>query len=403
MHQSGRKSSKVLTSDRALAYRARVFLEWLRLSGSRKTTILISCTRRKKTKATAARELYTAPQFNAAMQLCARLNLDFKILSAKHHLVNPETRLEPYDFSLKSLSSAEQIGWATRVFEQLKVSSSPNDRLAILADELYSRDLSRRLSESGKDVYEPLRGLSSNDQKSFVKTCIRVLEREAAAQSFYAFFEPLISRYGLSNLQTSLKLDLPAQGVYFFFDPNEITSLSNALPRLVRVGTHAVSQGSKATLRNRLRTHFGTIEGTGNHRGSVFRLHVGEAIINKLNLRAKFPHWGKGQTASTKIIRSERELESMVSQYISSLLLFFVEISDKSTKDSLRSIVETNSIALFTENMVTLESPSPNWLGSFSSQLAIRQSGLWNVRHVAQSVDLQVIRRLRSSFELKLI
>lgn len=68
----------------------------------------------------------------------------------------------------------------------------------------------------------------------------------------------------------------PSQGVYFFFEPGEMRE-DGRTPRVVRVGTHAVYEGSKTTLWQRLSRHKGhergKYAGGGNHRGSVFQLH----------------------------------------------------------------------------------------------------------------------------------
>ena len=71
----------------------------------------------------------------------------------------------------------------------------------------------------------------------------------------------------------------PTRGVYFFQEPGEHRKGYQDVPRIVRVGTHAVSANSKATLWNRLRTHRGDRAGDGSHRSSVFRLHVGAALL----------------------------------------------------------------------------------------------------------------------------
>ncbi|MEX2551954.1 MAG: hypothetical protein WD627_03005, partial [Actinomycetota bacterium] len=69
----------------------------------------------------------------------------------------------------------------------------------------------------------------------------------------------------------------PARGVYFFFEPEERRS-SYGTMRVVRVGTHALTPGSSSTLWGRLRQHRGRGSGSGNHRGSIFRLHLGAAL-----------------------------------------------------------------------------------------------------------------------------
>ena len=98
---------------------------------------------------------------------------------------------------------------------------------------------------------------------------------------FYSILEKLDA-----SQQQGLKLGLysgtsrlPLRGVYFFREPGELRSSSAVSHRIVRVGTHAVSANAKSTLWQRLRAHLGTREGSGNHRGSIFRRHVGAALL----------------------------------------------------------------------------------------------------------------------------
>jgi hypothetical protein len=51
-------------------------------------------------------------------------------------------------------------------------------------------------------------------------------------------------------------MDWPERGVYFFFAEDKTRESTDQL-RLTRIGTHAVSSGSGASLWNRLRTHRG--------------------------------------------------------------------------------------------------------------------------------------------------
>jgi len=75
------------------------------------------------------------------------------------------------------------------------------------------------------------------------------------------------------------RMNWPKQGVYFFFESGELRS-DGLTPRVVRVGTHAVSKNSHTTLWSRLSNHQGTVKSKGgNHRGSVFRKHLGSALL----------------------------------------------------------------------------------------------------------------------------
>ena len=100
---------------------------------------------------------------------------------------------------------------------------------------------------------------------------------------FYALLDDLERRSGGKRLLGHChgRQSWPPRGVYFFFEPGEQRTTSGSSPRVVRVGTHALKVGAKSKLWGRLRSHRGTVTGlrpgAGNHRGSVFRLHVGTA------------------------------------------------------------------------------------------------------------------------------
>src|SRR5262249_29440034 len=142
-------------------------------------------------------------------------------------------------------------------------------------------------------------------------------------------------------------------------------------------------------LRNRLRTHLGTKVGGGNHRASVFRLHVGRALIARDRLDKDFPNWAKGQTAPKAITISEAALEAMVSEYIGQLRVLYVPVIDLAGTGSMRATIERQFIAMFTENFYVAEESSSNWLGRFSEKSSIKRSGLWNVRDVGSPYDVK--------------
>lgn len=367
------------------------FLDQLQIDKEAPTHFLISCSKHKKKTEAPASELYNSPLFKLSANLPERLGIGFSILSAKHGLVNSNAKIQPYDLNLASLTLSEHVVWSESVLKQIKSNLSGIRRFVVLAGEPYRNRLVPAILASGIKVLEPLSGLSLGWRMSFLKSCHRVLDRQKSVKSVYRHFETLALDAGVHQLRDALKQSIPQQGVYFFFDPGEPSRFSNSLPRLVRIGTHGVSQGSKATLRDRLRTHFGTSDGYGNHRSSVFRLHVGEAMIRKFDLEDRFPHWGKGQNASKTLNDAEKELERDVSEYISKLQVLYVDVLDKATKDSARSIIEKQSIALFTEGFVPVERPSRSWLGLHSSHQVIAASGLWNVRDVGAKANLKIV------------
>jgi len=198
-------------------------------------------------------------------------------------------------------------------------------------------------------------------------------------------------------------MDWPDRGVYFFFADAEMRA-STDQPRLTRIGTHAVSAGSGTSLWNRLRTHRGTKSGTyqggGNHRGSVFRKRVGEAMIERHNFHDEYPHWGNGSTAGRARRLNELELERRVSEYIRDLPLLWVRVDDEPDPESDRGYIERNTIALVSNyTKETVDSRAGGWLGNESKSEKICQSGLWNVDHVDEQYDPAFLDRLESAVE----
>lgn len=177
----------------------------------------------------------------------------------------------------------------------------------------------------------------------------------------------------------------PERGVYFFREPGEFRAVPPHLPRVVRVGTHAVSKGSQSRLWGRLRTHRGGRAGGGNHRGSVFRLHVGDAILARD--KPLLPTWGKDKSAARSVRAREAFLEKRVSEYIGGMSVLWVDVPDEPGPNSQRSIIEKNAIALLSNHFNPVDPSSQNWLGRFSPREDIRRSALWNLDYVDGEYD----------------
>lgn len=189
-----------------------------------------------------------------------------------------------------------------------------------------------------------------------------------------------------------LTSSLPNRGVYFFFEPGEIRKESGDGARVVRVGTHALGAGSMSTLKQRLRQHVGGRAGGGNHRGSIFRLLVGQALLAKEDNRG-CTSWGiKGEAkkaalalgiAQENIKAAEAPVEQRVSAHIAAMSVVVIPVADEPGPQSMRGWVERNAIALLSNfNRHPLDPPSSNWLGHSSNRPLVRSSGLWNQNHV---------------------
>ena len=210
-------------------------------------------------------------------------------------------------------------------------------------------------------------------------------------QRFYDILDRLSEEIGGPRLlkYCSGRLNWPKRGVYFFFEPDEDRTTSGNGHRVVRIGTHALNTGSQTRLWKRLSQHQGTIKGGGgNHRGSVFRHHVGTALINRDNWPTdQSQYWDKGHVAPKEIRQVEKPLERAVSSYIRDMPFLWLKVDDETGPNSMRGYIERNAIALlsnyhFPENPI--DPPSTDWLGHRAKSEAITISGLWNVNHVTE-------------------
>lgn len=173
----------------------------------------------------------------------------------------------------------------------------------------------------------------------------------------------------------------PVSGVLLFYELGELRTNWKKL-RITWVCTHGVSGGTKSILWNRLYAHRGTeITGGGNHRGSIFRKHIGAAISRK-DPRLAISSWGVGQSANAMISKNEVALEKKVSLHIGKMSVLWLAIVDEAGPASDRAYIKRNLIGLLAGKNGPQDPPSKNWLGQFSAKERIQQSGLWNLQHL---------------------
>lgn len=349
---------------------------------------LVSCVSSKLPRAAEAKDLYISPLFTKSRHY-AEINADrWYILSAKYGLVAPERIIEPYEKTLNTMPREERKEWSRRVLAQLTNSITLSDQIIFLAGERYREDLERELISRGYSVSTPMRGLSIGKQLQWLTRHARSTTK-SELEEFYRILDNLSTVLdGGRILNTcSGKNKWPERGVYILYEPGETRTRSILLPRVVRIGTHMVSCGSKATLWNRLRTHRGHENGIGNHRASVFRRHIGEAILNREQGKLSVPTWGKGQSATREVQEAEADLERIVSEYIGRMTVLWLDIADPAGPDSDRAFIERNAIALLASVGRKAYPPSSTWLGNFSPTSAITSTGLWNVDHTDYRYD----------------
>lgn len=213
---------------------------------------------------------------------------------------------------------------------------------------------------------------------------------------FHAMLTSLQHRQGGPKPFRDFDLSLvPRAGVYFIFEEGSTDSTSAS--RLVRVGTHRLAAGSRSTLGQRLAQHRGSRDGSGNHRGSIFRLLVGQALMRRGD-HPVLSSWGiapdMGNAAARlgrdrkELKEQERPLELQASKTIGAMSVVVLGIDDPAGPESLRGLIERGAIGLFSSPEARALHPSPsNWLGHYSSREAVRSSSLWNIRHVGEGYD----------------
>ncbi len=217
--------------------------------------------------------------------------------------------------------------------------------------------------------------------------------RQLHTAKFYSLLYELAERIGgPRRLQDCTGYEQwPECGVYFFYEEGEVRA--DGSRRVVRVGTHALKDTEMTTLWGRLAQHRGQLAGAhpggGNHRGSVFRRHVGSALIRRGNPvdYDLLSSWLDRHRGLEERSARELEIELEVSRYISAMPFVWLNVPGRPDQCTGRAYVERNSIALLSCRVGGLDQPSVGWLGRFADNLRVAESGLWNVHHVDRAYD----------------
>ena len=237
-------------------------------------------------------------------------------------------------------------------------------------------------------------------------------DRVTDTARFYRLLHRLSSHTGGPRLlmECDGRMIWPQRGVYFFFERGQTRSIPDEGDRVVRVGTHGLKAGSVSTLWGRLFQHRGnTRAGLGNHRGSIFRLIVGESLA-RCNNMALPKSWGvgssRGQAARrlglspVAIQADEAALETMVSRYIGRMPFLWLSVPDSSGPSSSRGFIERNAIALLSGfRSAAIDGPSTQWPGRNSDRERVRRSGLWNSNHVDEAWDSAFLDDMEARIE----
>ena len=207
----------------------------------------------------------------------------------------------------------------------------------------------------------------------------------ATTQQIYALIDRF---YQVRFNHTTPISEMPASGVYLFFEKGEKIDIDGILyDRIVRVGTHR----KDGNFPGRIRQHYGNKGNlNGNKNGSVFRLHIGGAIMRKQDPDdSRLPGWLK------QMGPSDPDIENDVSRTLRENFSF--ACFPVATKEERLSL-ESGLISLLAQH--PLGKPSPSWLGNHSARPVIRSTGLWNTQETDKKpLDDHQLARVAAGME----
>ncbi len=124
---------------------------------------LVSCAKMKLRGVHESRRIYISPLFRKALASASASCDRVFILSAKHGLLDPETRIRDYNITLNEFSKAQRERWSKRVLQQLKGKVLPGDELYFFCGKRYREELIAVLRDTHPCVV-PLQGMSIGEQ-----------------------------------------------------------------------------------------------------------------------------------------------------------------------------------------------------------------------------------------------
>lgn len=123
--------------------------------------ILVACGSQKLDHAAEARDLYTGDLFKKARAYAEKFGYSWRILSAKHGLIDPERVIEPYDEFLGNMTASKREAWVELVRKQFW--NGDHRPVIILAGAAY-REPFEAIEHTA-----PMKGMGIGSQKQWLK------------------------------------------------------------------------------------------------------------------------------------------------------------------------------------------------------------------------------------------
>ena len=129
---------------------------------------LVACVSVKRPVPSRARDLYASPWFRKARACVEAVGCPWYILSAKYGLLDPNSMIDPYNQTLKTMPVNRRRAWASGVMEQLAPRLAGVGSVAFLAGSAYREFLGRELRGRGLTIYVPMGGMGIGRQLSWL-------------------------------------------------------------------------------------------------------------------------------------------------------------------------------------------------------------------------------------------
>lgn len=190
----------------------------------------------------------------------------------------------------------------------------------------------------------------------------------------------------------SFSKELPHNGIYFFYESGEIWGHGGNKLRIVRVGTHRAGNFG-----SRIREHYLLdelnldINKPKPSDRSIFRKNIGRALLNKVNdnylkvWEIKFLNKeNRVSFGQKRDIEKEKKIELEITKLLKDNFKFRYIILDNQIDRMGSKGLESSLIGTLAN--CGLCKHSLNWIGKYSTEEKIKESGLWQVQHLKSRI-----------------
>ncbi|MHB0958289.1 MAG: DUF6884 domain-containing protein [Pirellulaceae bacterium] len=338
--------------------------------------------------ATPAKHAYTGAPFTVNRAFAEQFGGAWRILSAKYGFILPEFEiLHSYNVTFKRKATGPVS--TDQLRDQVRVQGLHQFKEVIgLGGKEYRQAIRAAFQDTPVKLHFPFAGLAIGKAMQATKKAIAAndphVEPKMSKMTPQAGPDPTNVAEICNTLHQWLNAlpvhqfpfceqDIPRNGIYILFEDGE---QAHGTRRIVRIGTHTGNN----QLRSRLKQHF--VNQIKDR--SIFRKNIGRCLLNREN-DPFLPTWeldlttnaAKKQYAGKIDLKSQQEIEGMVSAYMQNHLRFVViEVPEKERRLELESRI-TSTVSLCPDC-----GPSKGWLGLHSPKQKICKCGLWQVNEL---------------------